>query len=107
MARKPKNAKRTIEDSQVPDFFLVGGHRIELEVDPTMSYDLHGLYHDKKISINPFHKEVESTILHELLHAALDISAQNEHLNEDQEEALVRSIENMIGHLLTVKGVNI
>ena len=106
MPRK-KKIEPKVQDNQVPEFFLVGGHRIEVDVDPKMGDLLHGSYLNKKIKINPFMDEIEQTIFHELLHAALDISGQNEHLEDNQEEAIIKAIEMMIGHLITVKGVNL
>lgn len=106
MARR-KKPEPLVKDEQMPEFFLVGGHKVDVEIDPKMGESLHGSYLNKKIKINPFLNEIEQTLFHELIHAALDISGQSEHLTEEQEEAIVKSIEMMIGHLIMIKGVKI
>lgn len=107
MTRRPRGSKPKVQQKDIPDSLTVGGHKIQIIVDPNMSYDLHGTYFDKKIHINPFHDEIEGTLFHELVHAAMDISGQKDHLSDDQEEAIVKAIENMIAHLIQIKGVQL
>lgn len=44
-------------------------------------------------------EQVESTLLHETLHAALYISGQSEHMSEKQEEGVVVALENALKHI--------
>ena len=48
-----------------------------------------------------------STLFHELLHAVLDITGHSARLDADTEEALVTAIENGLGPLVGLRGVDI
>lgn len=58
--------------------------------------DLHGMYHHNEISIATDSQSIDeqwTTLIHEAAHAWLDLSGLNEILNYENEEMLVRSLE--------------
>lgn len=96
----------------MPKYVMVFGKKVRIEYRDDMA-ELHGDFDGSKflIRINKFQSEKEQrlTIAHEALHAVLFISGISFILNDDLEEAVVRSMENGFlpivedAHLLTVE----
>lgn len=87
--------------SNIPSHVVVLGKKIKIKrhkklVDTTKR-ELFGLFDSDTMTIHlsrsPLHSE-KSTLLHEILHAIMFITGQNEILEFEQEEAIVRAIEN-------------
>ncbi len=50
--------------------------------------------------------ELHKTLLHEILHAVLELSGQNQSLRDKQEEAIVRALENGLYGLVALSIYN-
>lgn len=77
-----------------PEYVMVGHRKIKVKLDSKM--DDHGLYDSDKstISLNPKGHSPDSSLLHELVHAALDVSGVGTIINnENLEEAICVALE--------------
>lgn len=80
----------------------IGGKRIKLTYDDKMEAEgLAGEFSGETIRLNPRQSKaaLESTVFHELIHAALSIGGVNEILSERQEEAVAHCLENLLAPL--------
>lgn len=96
---------------QAPVKFMVGGYPIKIDYKEQLVDDDNEHYsgemvkykHQMNISKaahtkNP--RKLFSTIFHELIHTALEITGHSEGMKEEDEEKLVYAIENMLAPLL-------
>jgi hypothetical protein len=109
--KKSLTAKQKKEDLQavLPKSITVLGKQFEVIVT-----NLKGLHGDCdatkgviRIHQNCTIEVARSTLFHEAIHAALDVSGQGEMLREDQEEALVRMLEHTFYHIVDINKLGI
>ena len=91
---RKKSNKQVLQDN-LPQTIEVLGQTIKVEIKTLK--DLYGNFSADKMTICLHDKyDLETsiqTLLHEMLHAMLAISGQNEMLSADQEEGIVRMLE--------------
>lgn len=101
---KRVNKKKLELESQLPKSITILGKEFKIVV--TSLKGLHGDCNvsDKLIRIhqNLTKDEALSTLFHEAIHGALGISALNEMLSENLEEAIVRLIENAFADIVDI-----
>ena len=86
---------------------MILGQEVTVKQDSSLEKECHGesLAEEHEIRLNPCHsKTSKTTLIHEMIHMCLGISGVTEFLDEKQEEAVCRCLENALADYIVFPG---